>query len=354
MSRRARTVAIATLIVAVVVIGALFQLFAGQGTTAPADPPMADLGVFEPVRGRIVYRVGSHLEAIDPLRPNVPLVIEPGALDLGTNAMPAGFSADGSKLAVGDQEDGDLYVMDRTGTLDDIPLRALPEVWIGCCTFVNVPWLSPDGTHALFAGASRAGGENRSALYAVDLEDFSQSRLVELEPADLAQGPVHEQLMPVWSPDGTQAAFVSHDGPGLGVAIADLSSGKARKLASSWGFIRQLVWSPDGTQVLLVAMHEKQKAHLLTMRMEDPQRASLILVDVDDGEAHEIAADHFVAASWSPDGRQIAAINYPRARDVVLLNADGRGRRTLVQLDDNGRSETTRFTGVVWHPIPAP
>ena len=91
MSRRARAVAVATLIVAIAGIGVLVQQFAGSSDEGLAGRREADLGVFEPVRGRIVYRIGSHLEAIDPLHPNVPHVIEPGGLGLGTNAMPAGF-----------------------------------------------------------------------------------------------------------------------------------------------------------------------------------------------------------------------------------------------------------------------
>ena len=359
MSRRARAFAVATLIVAIIGIGALVQQLAGSSSVGLAGAPVTDLGVFEPVRGRIVYRVGSHLEAIDPLRPSVPLVIEPGGLGLGTTAMPAGFSADGSKLAIGSGDrDGNVYVLDRMGRLNEIPLEAHPEAWTRCCFFVDVPWLSPDGSEALFAAAPRRGNPPPVALDVLDLEDPGQSRLVELAPSGPGARAAQSAKMPVWSPDGSQAAYVfdENNGPGnQGVAIANLSTGETRELASGWGMIRQLAWSPDGSQVLLVAMAEQQREHFLSMHLSGPQEASLVLVDVDDGDAHAIASDYFVAASWSPDGSQIAAINFPRERDLVMLNADGTGRRTLLQIDDGepGGRKTYVNTGVVWHPIPA-
>ena len=112
---------------------------------------------------------------------------------------------------MGDQEDGEVYVMDPTGTLNAIPLEAFPGVWIGCCSFVDVAWLAPDGTRALFAAASPDDDDGPGALQVVDLEDLSQSRLVQLKPSDPGEGPAHPPSMPVWSPDGTQAAYVFHE-----------------------------------------------------------------------------------------------------------------------------------------------
>ena len=79
----------------------------------------------------------------------------------------------------------------------------------------------------------------------------------------------------------------------------------------------------------------------------NPQPTSLYLVDIDDREPHELASGHFVAAAWSPDGSQIAAIEYAAARELVVMNADGSGvPRVLAELD---RGDL--FTGVAWHPI---
>lgn len=304
-----------------------------------------DLGVFEPVRGRVVFRVGSHLEAVDPANPSSSAVIEPG--DLGLEyAMPAGWSADGSKLAVTDEYNGHLYVMDQQGSLDRVPVEELPDLQFGCCDFVPSAWLSPDGTQGLaFARSGR--------LYILDLDDLRRSRVVEVEQFGWATGEFFQNPMPVWSPDGSQAAYVWSKGGDYrtpAVGIVDLGSGASRELISGWGLIRQLAWAPDGSQVLMVAGRDAPYPSRQLNPLTQPQEASLYVVDIDDGEAHEIAPGHYVAAAWSPDGTQIAAIDYLGRREVVVINADGSGGRRVLATLSGG----DLFTGVVWHPVPVP
>jgi Tol biopolymer transport system component len=84
-------------------------------------------------------------------------------------------------------------------------------------------------------------------------------------------------------------------------------------------------------------------------RLIEPQPANLYLIDIDAARVREIASGHYVAAAWSPDGTQIAAIDYPGRREVVVIDADGSGgRRVLAELDSD-----EPFNGVVWHPVPA-
>ena len=81
--------AAATLILALIGIQLIGERGAGNndpgvgasGSTRAVD----DLGVFEPVRGQIMlFRVGNHLEAVDPDGTSSSHVIEPGNLGLGS------------------------------------------------------------------------------------------------------------------------------------------------------------------------------------------------------------------------------------------------------------------------------
>jgi len=318
----------------------------GGGPSQPADDPSLsasatpenDLGVFEPARGRIVYRVGSHLEAVDPEDPSSPVVIEPvdtSPWAMPPHAMPAGWSADGTKLAITDEDGEVFYVMDRTGSLERV--AEYPQ----CCWFVTSAWMSPDGTERLGYAPS---------LEIIDLVGNRPSRVIgEVELS-------FQHPMSVWSPDSLLVAYIwskGGDSATPAVGIIDLTSGARRELISGWGLIRQLVWSPDGSQILVVAGPTAPDLGNRTLNpLTNPQPASLYLVDVDDGEAHEVAWGHYLAAAWSPDGTRIAAMDYVGGyHRVVVVNADGSGdRQVLAELAGNGYL----FTGVVWHPVPAP
>lgn len=334
----AATAVIVVGVVAVNLRSATPQLGGGPSPSSSATPG-TDLGVFEPARGRVVFRVGPQLEAVDPDDPSSRVVIEPGSLGLSFWPMPAGWSADGSKLAITDEYNGDLYVMDRTGSLDRVGERA------GCCWFVTEAWMSPDGTKRVVFDSGR--------LQIVDLEDSRPSRVIDVEQFEETRGDVGGQpSMPVWSPDGSQVAYIWSKGGDFAtpaVGIVDLTSGASRELISGWGLVRQLAWSPDGSQLLAVAGPNAPGYNRQLNPLVHSQVASLYLVDIDDGEAHEVASGHYVAAAWSPDGTRIAAIDYDGGHRVVVVSADGSGGpQVLAELfgDDD------LFTGVVWHPVP--
>jgi Tol biopolymer transport system component len=320
----------------------------GTGSSAPGS----DLGVFEPARGWVVFMSAGHLVAVDPLDPSSSIVIEPAGLDLGTDVMPAGWSADGAKLAL-TIEGVARYVMDQTGTLERVAVEELPDVQSGCCEFVTSAWLSPDGTEGLAFSSSGGRDLDPGKLYVLDLEDVEHSRAVTVEAFEWARGPFFEGPKPVWSPDGTEVAYVWSKGADIAtpaVGIVDLATGASRELVSGWSQIRQLAWSPDGSQMLVVAGDHDPGYRGELNPLTHPQPASLFVVDIDDAEAREIASGHYVAAAWSPDGSQIAAVDYPGSREVVVLQVDGSGEPVvLAELPPGGL-----FTGVVWHPVPAP
>ncbi len=66
---------------------------------------------------------------------------------------------------------------------------------------------------------------------------------------------------------------------------------------------------------------------------------------LDGSTLRRVAAGSYLAAAWSPDGTQIAAISdTPEGRELVVMNADGTDKQTLIELEDG-------HTGIAWHPL---
>jgi hypothetical protein len=322
--------------------------------------PAVDLGVFEPLQGRIVVVNGNELEGIDPAYPTSPVTL--GIPDLPSvpdtaclswssepcddgadSLMPVGWSLDGTVLALESEYAGVSFLMDDTGTLTRIPWEEVGTDG-GCCAFVTSNWLSPDGRYA-----ARASG---LGLAIIDLERMSVESKAELDPDEF---PGHEGYGQIyyqtWSPDGANVAFVavafedSRERPTI--QIYNRATGTVHALAgSTFGHIRNLAWSPDGSQLLVVAGDMALRAGLSLNPLTRPISTSLYLLDVDDGGSRHIASGHYVAAAWSPDGSQIAAVDYYRGRHLVVMDADGTDQQTLANMSGG------LFTGVSWHPAP--
>ncbi|WP_130354242.1 hypothetical protein [Agromyces ramosus] len=340
----------ATVAVAAIAVTAALDGGAPQSQGAAVDPPAfpASFGVFEPARGRIVYPVSGVLNSIDPTDPSS---VNALALPNGMSALtPAGWSADGTRLALTSEHSGSSYVMDADGAITPVPGPG------GCCWFVTDPWLSPDGTAAI-----EFFEDEGDRLRLNDLEGVDASRVIELDP------PVGDRdtgVVPVtaWSPDGARIAYLAYQQDGMDVLpsvyVVDLDTGSTRQLVGpGFDHIRQMAWSPDGSQLLVIAGPWRQKNPESTSLnpLTSPKKAGLYLVSADRSSPaisasalHPIASGHYVAAAWSPDGAQIAAIDFaPSDRRLLLMGSDGSASRVLAELPANDL-----FTGVAWHPGP--
>lgn len=325
----------ALLIVGVVLITSRVRPIASN------PPELVDLGVFEPIRGRILF--SSSNEGSSPLRvvdPNSSESVREFEFDfpLDVPLIPTGWSADGSSLAITDEYHGDSYVMDQNGRLKKVPAKS------GCCSFAFSNWLSPDGAHWASTFPQEAGIPAHIGV--LDFGSPPSKKVYEMEPFEWTVGPV-------WSPDSSQLAVASyrnagnHQEPTL--HIVDLESGAVRDLLGSrFGHIRNLAWSPDGNQILVIAGEFKNTVAPPSLNpYVNPIVTSIYLVNPDGSGLREIADGHYVTAAWSPDGSQIATIDYSGRREVTVVSADGSDERIVAALP-----ASELFSGLAWHPVP--
>lgn len=335
MTRRRGVLIVAGAFLVVLLVG-LFQLLAPPPSevadTTPVSPP-SGLGVFEPVRGRIIYPVlGGDLEAVNPDNPS-----ERTTLELPREAAwstPLGWSMDGSMLLLSREQVGNWHVLDRFG---ETPFHG-PNA--GCCLFVGTNTLSPDGRYLV---RSFDGGD----LWVDELSGGPARRIVDMSQLEDLSG----WRDAIWSPDGTEIAFVGGREDGMSVMVVNVESGAIRELVDArTGYVRHLTWSPDGREILVTASPEAAdpNAWPTVNPLLYPVATNLFLVEVDGSGRHGIASGYYVATAWSPDGTRIAVLDYsPEGRTVVVMDADGTGQTVLPDVTPYGP-----FTGIVWHPVP--
>lgn len=156
-------------------------------------------------------------------------------------------------------------------------------------------------------------------------------------------------IMPRWSPDAKNIAFVTDYGEegGLAVWVAPSKGGNEKFLAIG-GFP---IWSPDGKKIAFSA--ETGRIGLV--------KAKISIIPAEGGEAKELMNyDGFVRfLDWSPDGRSIA-FSYSRGKDVknpipdsridiediYLISVNGGLPKRLTQMDKKG----FQFTSPRWSP----
>ena len=287
-----------------------------------AQSPVGDVGVFEPIRGWIVFPDGEGgIAAVDPDNPSSLRTVLANPEGMGESVRPTGWSPDGTQLALDDQDHSGSWIMDSSGALTNVTPRG------GCCVAVrDSPW-TPDTLKGVgsalwrYIGPAGLDGESDGATYLIPYL-VAKWATVESDPArkwEISFIVSHSAL----SGDGEQLLLTAADGPAEWERVAEWKR--------EWGFA-DLASAPG----------------LYVLRLYPGAGRSL-----DGSSLRRIAAGNYMAAAWSPDGTQIAAITghtlHPEEdRAIVVMNADGTDKHALIEL---APGPTSFMTGIAWHPL---
>jgi len=306
-----------------------------------SEEPSVDLGIFEPVAGRIVYGFDNSegetyrvygedgIWGLDPassgLATPVQLTSEPGT--------PLGWSSDGTRLLI-QRGNQNLVVLHSDGS----------ETLV-----TEQPWglkgasISPDGSRVAF-GALLEENDEHGGLFAVDADGGRAELLWESQ--------FHILRSPTFSPDGTQIAFVDDNIDSIvSVWVINADGTDAHQIVPSGepfgaGRVRGLAWSPAGDRIALMAELDEDP---------DPTTPLGLYTFAPDGSDFRRVADagvdgYVVIGSpyWSSDGTLIeytTGCNGSNAENQVF-------GCMLVIVDVDGSVVRTFLDGVSgpWHP----
>lgn len=170
---------------------------------------------------------------------------------------------------------------------------------------------SPDGNRVAFAWSNLDEG-NRN-LYIKQIGSETLLRLTHGAELDFS---------PVWSPEGSQIAYLSSSGKGLGIYTIPSLGGVPQKLYTPLGMVHweqgDLSWSPDGKSLVFSDGASGHTPALLYLLSLDSLQARVITAP-----PHEWEGDF--SPVFSPDGRWVAFVRAIEGavRDIYMMPAGG-------------------------------
>jgi TolB protein len=125
-------------------------------------------------------------------------------------------------------------------------------------------------------------------------------------------------LMPAWSPNGQQIAYVSFSGHNPNLYVFDLAQGGSRLLSGRRGLNIAPAWSPDGRRIAL------------TQTLEG--NSEIYTMDAGGGGAQRLTESRAIdtSPSYSPSGREIAfCSDRSGSPQIYVMGVDGTNVRRL-------------------------
>jgi Tol biopolymer transport system component len=323
------------LVLILALVGTSIYRSASVPANPPEEPPV-DLGIFEPLAGKIVYYSDSSLWGVDPNATDpgstlvrVALEGTADAEELARFTVPLGWSSDGTKLLLlreGDRADLSreppypryLYILHADGTETQVTAEPVGDAAI-----------SPDGSRVVFTIADVEGGDFEG-LFIVDTEGG--------EPVRIAR----RGASPTFSPDGTRIAYLSRlpdsifgikgEAP---VWVVNADGTNAHEILADEPALAEgafgLTWSPAGDRIAIVGNTLEGRVAIYTFAP-------------DGSDFTEVITGGF-NPYWSPDGSQIAY-------QLPTRGPSDAGGAPLVIADADGSDvQVFDFGGVgPWHP----
>ena len=253
------------------------------------------------------------------------------------------WSPDGRRLAY--LGSGGLYVVNADGS----GRRRLRKEFVA----IGLAW-SPDGRRLAFAGFD----EGRSQIFVVDVAggaprgvaprldgvaspSWSVRGTIAFASTHVDGGPIYAveadrgrarmltkggaDSHPSWSPDGRRLLFRRETCPtrttcGFEINVARADGAMRRRLVHvpCFGCGLSVAWSPNGRQIAFTRPNGDSVANEIVVMDADGRKLRSLTGNLPGGGRDP---------AWSPDGRRIA---YQGLRGISIMNADGSGKRHLV------------------------
>jgi Tol biopolymer transport system component len=190
---------------------------------------------------------------------------------------------------------------------------------------VSSPSLRPNGAERILFTAETGANID---IYSARADGSDVQRLTDY---------IHDDIMPVWSPDGRQIAFQSERTGDNDIYVMDADGSNERRLTTSDYFDGQPTWSPDGNHIAFSSSRSG--------------RYQIWVMDANGGNQRQLT--HILGAlypSWSPFANVIAFSGiFGHATedfflDLFLMNADGTGIRNTASMG------ATDIHSATWSP----
>jgi dipeptidyl aminopeptidase/acylaminoacyl peptidase len=191
----------------------------------------------------------------------------------------------------------------QTQTVDDV-LHTLASV-----RGFSQTAISPDGTRVAWV-ENRNRDHRGTSIMVADVNAPSQQRRITAAP----EGAAYENQL-AWSPDSKQIAFLS-DAAQAGqqqLYLADVATGKTRKLTDLRGFVSNPGFSPDGQSIAILFIENSPRAAGPLQPMTPPSgvmeeniyEQRINLVDLRTGKVRPLSpADTYIYEyDWAPDSQ---------------------------------------------------
>ena len=179
------------------------------------------------------------------------------------------------------------------------------------------PVWSPDGSQIAFISNRLFEGEAYEGIYKIYTmapDGSNVNRLTQFPGASYISPPV-------WSPDGQGIAFVSHPNSRTREGRLYATQLHNPELAELSDTVSQPTWSPDSKRIAFLKP-DGPTADLYVTQSDGSGTAELLELDV-------YVGTHFWNVDWAPDGTQLLLSG---GSLVIVVNSDGTGMRRLANL----------------------
>lgn len=167
---------------------------------------------------------------------------------------------------------------------------------------VSAPHWSPDGKQIAYvltkADLTKPISVYDSDLWLIDADGKNDRRLTFANGAD---------FRPRWSPDGTRLAFLSDRGGRNAIYLLDPRGGEARLLTNEPTPVREFEWSPDGKQIAFTRIDEPTGEGEPRVIGGNERALHVYVAEVESGKSRKLTTGDLTTFNfdWAPDGSEL-------------------------------------------------